>query len=137
MWARRSVVHMSTGRGRRADLGGAQDQFRLSFLVVAADASRPMKDGVGAVGIEVDLHPRLDERRAHRGFRDLELKRPVGHAIVVADPPLLLHAQDLVEVDAGDRGEGRALAGGLDRKAGVVGGQVGLADEGVGRLDRG
>jgi len=65
-----------------------------------------MKDGVGAVGIEVDLHPRLDEMRAHRGFRDLELERPVGDAIVVSDLPLLLHAQDLGEVDAGDRGEG-------------------------------
>ena len=63
---------------------------------------------MGAVGIDVDLDPRLDEVRPQRAFRDLQLERPVGHAIVVADLALLLHAQDLVEVDARDRGEGRA-----------------------------
>jgi hypothetical protein len=85
----------------------------------------------------VDLDPRFDEVRAHWAFRDLQLQRPVGDAIVVADLPLLFDAQDLVEVDARDRREGRALAGRLDRKAGVVGWQIDLADEGVGRLDLG
>ena len=64
-------------------------------------------------------------------------QRPVGHAIVVADLPLLLNAQDLVEIDAGNGRESRAVAGRLDRKARVVGWQVNLADEGVGRLDGG
>jgi hypothetical protein len=40
---------------------------------------------------------------AHRTFADLEFQRPVGHAIVVADLALLLEAQDLVEIDAGER----------------------------------
>jgi len=79
------------------------------------------------------LDPRLDEMRAHRAFRDLQLERPV----VITDLPLLLDAQDLVEVDAGNGREGQALAGRLDGEAGVVGGQIDLADEGVGRLDIG
>ena len=106
-----------------------------SLLVVAADASGPVKEGVRAVGIDMHLDPRLNEVRPHRALRDLQLQRPVGHAVVVSDLPLLLYAQDLVEFDAWDRGEGRALAGRLDRETGVVRRQVGLAEEGVGVLD--
>ena len=61
-----------------------------------------MEEGVRAVGIDAHLDPRLDEMRAHRAFRDLQLERPVGDAIVVAYLPFLLDAQDLVEVDAGN-----------------------------------
>jgi hypothetical protein len=50
--------------------------------------------------------------------------------------PLLVHAQDLVEIDAGDRREGRAGLRRLDGETLVVGGQIDLADEGVGRFDR-
>ena len=60
-----------------------------------------MKDGVRAVGIDVDLDPRLDEMGPHRAFGDLQFERPVGDAIVVSNLPLLLDAQDLVEIDAG------------------------------------
>ena len=61
---------------RRADLGGVfrfADQY---FRVVAADASRPVKDSVRTVGIDVDPHPSLDEMRAHRAFRNLQFQRP-------------------------------------------------------------
>ena len=115
----------STGFRRRADLSGVFRFIGLperSFLVVAADAARSMKDGVGAVGVDVDLDPRLDEMRPHRALRDLELQCAVGDAIVMADLPLLLDAQDLVEVDARNGGEGRAFAGRIDRETGVVGG---------------
>jgi hypothetical protein len=67
-----------------------------------------MEEGAGAVGVDVDLDPRLDEMGAHRAWRDLQFERAVGHAIVVRDLALLLHAQDLAEIDAGDRREGRA-----------------------------
>ena len=127
----------STGFRRRADLSGVFRIFDRSVFVVAADAARPMKEGVGAVGIDVDLDPRLDEMGAHRAWRDLQFERAVGHAIVMADLPLLLDAQDLVEVDARNGGEGRAFAGRIDGEPGVVGGQVDLANEGVGRLDIG
>ena len=72
-----------------------------SVLVVASDAPRPVEDGVGAVGIDVDLDPRLDEMRAHWAFGDLELERPVGDAIVLADLALLLDAQDLARSTSG------------------------------------
>jgi hypothetical protein len=85
----------------------------------------------------MDLDPRLDEMRTHQAFRDLQLERPVGDAIVIADLPLLLDAQDLVEVDAGNGREGQALARRLNGETGVVGGQIDLADEGVGRIDIG
>src|SRR5271168_1225033 len=136
-WASRRLVHAVHEARRRADLSGV---FRISdhsVLVVAADASGSVKDGVGAVGVDVDLDARLDEVRAHRAFRDLQLERPGGDAIVVADLPLLLLAQDLVEIDARNQGEGRAFAGRIDGEPGVVGGQIDLADEGVRRLDIG
>ena len=73
----------------------------------------------------------------HRAFGDLKFERAVGDAIVVADLPLLLDAQDLAELDAGNGREGRAFAGRVNREARVVGRKINLADEGAGRLDRG
>ena len=121
---------------RRADLGGVFGLSNGSLVVVSADASWPVKDGVGAVGVDVDFDPRLDEMRPHRALRDLQLQRAVGDAIVMADLPLLLDAQDLVEVDAGNGREGRAFARRRNRETGVVGGQVDLANKGVRRFDR-
>ena len=91
---------------------------------------------MGAVRVEVDFDPRLDEVWAQRTFRDLQLEPIEGNAIVVADLALLLDAQDLVEVDARDRNEGRARLGLRRGEARIVGGQIDLAEEGVGRLDR-
>src|ERR1700748_2388946 len=96
-----------------------------------------MKEGVGAVGVDVDLDPRLDEMGPHRAFGDLQLQRPVGDAIVMADLTLLLDAQDLVEIDAGNGREGRALAGRRTGEAVVVVWKIDVADESVGRLDVG
>ena len=96
----------------------------------------PRKEGVRAVGIDVDLDPRAHEARSHRAFRELQLQGPVGDAIVLADLPLLLNAQDLAEIDARNGGEGGALAGRRNGEAGVVLRQMDVADESVGRLDR-
>src|ERR1700685_1214956 len=101
----------STGSRRRADLSGVFGISDRSVLVVAADAAGPVEDGVGAVSVDVDLDPRLYEMGAHRAGRDVELERAGGDAIVMADLPLFLDAQDLVEVDAGNGREGRAFAG--------------------------
>src|SRR5271163_3822891 len=71
------------GARRRADLSGVSGViafFQSSVRVVAADASWSVKDGVGAVGIDMDADARLDEMRPHRAFGDLELERPVGDA---------------------------------------------------------
>jgi hypothetical protein len=45
----------STGFRRRADLSGVFGVSDRSVLVVAADAARRMEDGVGAIGVDVDL----------------------------------------------------------------------------------
>ena len=45
----------------------------------------------------------------------------------MADLPLLFDAQDLVEIDARDGCEGRALAGRLNRETGVVLRQIDVA----------
>jgi len=45
----------------------------------------------------------------------------LGDAIVVADLQLLPEAQDLIEVDAENGGEGRPLAGRIDGETRVVG----------------
>jgi hypothetical protein len=87
-----------------------------------------MKDGVGAVGVEVDLDPRLDEMRPQRAWWDLQFQRPVGHAIVVLDLALLLNAQDLVEIHARNRREGRAGLGGGNGEARIMRGQIDLAN---------
>ena len=144
MWAKRSVgeavVHLSTGARRRADLSGVlgvMGRLEGSVLVVAADASGALKDGVGAVGINVDLDPRLDEMGVQRAFRDLQLQRPVGEAIVVADLALLFDARDLVQIDARDGRARRARLGRRHGEAGVVRGQIDVAEESVSRLDRG
>ena len=53
----------------------------------------------------------------------------------MADLALLLDAQDLVEIDARNGRESGAFAGRRDGEAGVVGGQVTPANEGVRRGD--
>ena len=89
-----------------------------------------------AVGVEVDFDPRLDEVWAQGTFRDLKLEPKEGHAFLVADRALLLDAQDLVEINARDRNEGRARLGRRRGEARIVGGQIDVAKEGVGSLDR-
>ena len=95
-----------------------------------------MEEGAGAVGIDVHLDPRLDEMGAHRAWRDLQFQPAIRNAIVVHHLAFLLHAKDLAEIDAGDRGEGRTGLSLRHGEARVVGGQIDLADEGVGWLDR-
>ena len=75
-----------------------------------------MKDRVGSVVVLADLDPRLDEVRAQRARRDLQLQSVERHAIVVADLALFLNAKDLAEIDAGDRDESAALLFGLMAK---------------------
>jgi hypothetical protein len=55
--------------------------YESSVDVVAADAS-PVKEGVRAVGAQMDLNLRHNEMRPHRAFRDLQPECPAGHAIV-------------------------------------------------------
>jgi len=75
----------STGFRRRADLSGVFRISDRSVLVMSAEAAGSVEAGVGAVGVDVDLDPRLDEVGPQRAFGDLQFQRPVGHAIVVHD----------------------------------------------------
>ena len=75
----------STGFRRRADLSGVFRISDRSVLVISADAAGSVEEGVGAVGVDVDLDPRPDEVGPQRDFGDLQFQRPVGHAIVVHD----------------------------------------------------
>ena len=76
-----------------------------SSLIVAAEASLAVEDRVGTVVVMADLDPRLDEVRAQRARRDLQLQPVERHAIVVADLTFFLNAKDLAKIDAGDRDE--------------------------------
>jgi hypothetical protein len=107
-WATGGLSMPSTGARRRAVLSGLFRISDRSLLVISADAAGSVEEGVRAVGVDVDLDPRLDEMGPHRAFGDLQFQRPVGDAIVVADLPLLLDAQDLIEIDAWNGREGRA-----------------------------
>jgi hypothetical protein len=56
------------------------------------------------------------------------------YRIVVANLTLFLDAQDLIQIDAGDRDERRTFMFRLHREPGVVLAQVYIADEHVGRF---
>ena len=91
---------------------------------------------MASVGIVADLDGRLDEMSPQRTFRDLELQSVERHAIVVADLAFVLRAQDLGQIDARDGDESASLLFGLNGEAGVVGGDVDVAQECVGGLGR-
>ena len=96
-----------------------------------------MEDGEMAVGVLVHPDPRLDEVMADRARRDLQDQALVAHGVVVADGALLVDAQDVEVSPRGVGHEGRAKLFRGDREAGVVGRQIELGDEPVGRLDGG
>ena len=103
-------------------------------LIVAAEAARPVEDGVGAVGVAAHFDPGLDEMRPQRALRDLQFEPVERHAIVVADLTLFLNAQNLGQIDAGNGDEGRAFLARADAKAGIVGLDVDVLEEAVGRF---
>ncbi len=96
-----------------------------------------MEDRIGAVVVLTDLDSGLDEMRPQRAFGDLQFQPVEGDAIVVADLALFLEAEDLGEIDAGDRDESHAFLLGLDGETRIMGGDVDVPDKGVGGLDRG
>ena len=114
----------SPGRGRDCRWFGLTDGRRefttqRAFCVVATDAARTMEDRVCAVVVMAHLNARLDEVRTQRGRWDLQSPAMERHRVVVADLTFLLDAKDLVQVDARDRHERRAVLFGLHRKASV------------------
>src|SRR5579863_5784687 len=82
---RGSVVHKSTGAGRRAELSGPRVIDRPPFLVEACETARAVEDGKPTVRILVDAHRRLDVVVAMGLRRDLQRAAVPMDAIVAAD----------------------------------------------------
>src|SRR3546814_6364008 len=96
---------------------------------------RAEEDGEGAVGILVDPDPGLDEMWPERARRELQMQTVPFDGVVVADPALVLNAQDLAPGAGAVGYEGRAGLLGGDGEAGIVRGAVDLGEPAVGRLD--
>jgi hypothetical protein len=94
--------------GRPAASGGQELVLveRAAVAAVAGKAAGPVKDRKRAVWIGVDAPPHLDETRPERGLRDLKAQAAIAPGVVVADHPLLLHAQDVAMDAGGVRDEG-------------------------------
>src|SRR5208282_1835613 len=99
--------------------------------VVAAKTTRAVEHRIGAVVIVPDPHTRFDKVCTQRAGRYLQPVTVESHRVVVADLTLLLDAEDLVQIDAGDRHERRTFLLGRHRKAGVVRRKINLAQEPV------
>lgn len=108
-WGTRSVVHGPTGgRPRRAVSRGCPVGLvvdRSSVYLEAGDASRAVEDRDPSVRIVVnpDLHP--DVMGPEWRGRDLQVTAVEAHRVVVADDALLVNAEHLSPLVAGDRDE--------------------------------
>ena len=106
LWATLFALSTFPQAGRRADLSGFPGFDDRALMIVAAETSLAVEDRVGAVVVLADLDPRLDEVRAQRARRDLQLQPVERHAIVVANLTFFLDAKDLTEIGSGDGNEG-------------------------------
>jgi hypothetical protein len=138
------------GCGQRGALStnpqaGCRNGSRSQFLVIAQVSLRvvigqpmwPVKDRQAAVGVLVHAHGGADKMGAQRAWRDLQAEPAPFDRVVVADPALLLEAQDLARGAAAvgdERGSGLLRR---HREPGVVGRQISFADPPVGGLERG
>ena len=92
-----------------------------SFAVVAADTSRAMEDGMGAVVLLAHLDGRSDVMGPQRALRDLQPQTMEHDRVVVPDLTFLLDAQDLGQIDTRNGHEGCSLLFGLHRELFIVG----------------
>jgi hypothetical protein len=95
-----------------------------------------VEDRQPPVGIFVHPHHGADQMRRQRVRRDLQAEPAPLDGVVVADPALLLEAQNLARVAAAVGDEGAAGFGRRHREGGVVLPQIGLGDPAVGRVRR-
>src|SRR5881409_3734452 len=113
-----------TGSGKGGPSGGLQ---RAAAVVVAAEAAGAIPERVMAV--EVTPH---EDAQAGAGappglLGDLPRHAIGRHDVVAADDALVLHAEDLIELDAPERHEGRARVCGRPAEFGIEAGQELLA----------
>lgn len=91
---------------------------------------------MGSIVVLADPDSRLDEVRAQRARWDLQLQSVERHAIVITGLTFFLNAKYLAKIDRGDGDEGRAFLFSVHGKTPIVGGDVDIPNEGVGRLER-
>src|SRR5438034_968206 len=118
-----------TGSGKDGPSGGLQ---RAAAVVVAAEAAGAIPERV--VAVEVTPH---EDAQAGAGappglLGDLPRHAIGRHDVVAADDALVLHAEDLIELDAPERHEGRARVCGRPAEFGIEAGQELLAQIAMG-----
>jgi hypothetical protein len=111
--------------------------FQHTRAVVTAETPLSVEHRVASVMVLADLHLDMHEVRTQRTGRDLQLSPTERYRIVLADLALFLHAQDLFEIDPGDRNKRRSLLLRLHREPGIMGRDVDRADKPVGGFDVG
>ena len=104
-----------------------------SIGLVAANASRAVKDRQFAIGVFVDPDLRLDEVMAVPVRRDLQNQPLVAHRVVVADDTVFLHAQRIPDIPRKRHKGGGLIFRHLD-EPGVMLGEVDLFQKSVGIL---
>src|SRR5450755_3620264 len=87
-----------------------------------------------AVVVLPDPDPGFNKMRTQRARRYLQPVAVERHGVVVANLTLLLNAEDLVQIDPGDRDERGTFLFGFHREPGIVRRDVNIVDERVGRL---
>ena len=93
-----------------------------------------MKNRERSVVVLTDLDPRLDEMRPQGTRWNLKFQSIERHAIVVADLPLFLNAEDFPEIHARDGHKRAAFLFGLDGEARVMRRDIHIAQKRVGGL---
>src|SRR2546428_6965078 len=99
----------------RLTAGGSRGAQRVPGAVVAPQAARAMPDGMLAVEMAADEDAQARTGAATRLLGDLERHAGRRDDSVASDDALLLDADDLIEIGAG---EGHERGGGIGRRPG-------------------
>src|SRR3989475_9419898 len=121
----------------RLTAGGSRGAQRVPGAVVAPQAARAMPDGMLAVEMAAYEDAQARTGAATRLLGDLERHAGRRDDIVASDDALLLDAEDLIEIGAG---EGHERGGGIGRRPGEFGveaGEEAVAEIAIGRGDGG
>jgi hypothetical protein len=112
---------------------GSSGLNQLAIRVVARQTPGTMEHRQRPIRIFMDSHRDLHIMEPVRVLRDLQPLAVIVHGIVVGDDAFVLHTENLGEVRANPRDEGRPDFGGRHRKARVVGREKPLGEIPVGR----
>src|SRR4029077_4663426 len=108
-----------------------------TLAVVAPQTASAVPDRILAIEVATDEHPQARAAAAAGLLGDLQGHAAEGDGVVAATDPFFLHAEDLVEVHAVERDEGRCGVGRGSSELDVEGGDEPLPQVAVGRGHRG